>query len=734
VINGQPFAALQAEAHVDFLSLQPSGALNSAQLSVIKYPIQQTISELELPVREGGFFDLWSFVEKLEPRCMNVAIGLKWFVESSAGHKAFVSVGCDDCCVLFVNQRPVWGRIGRIEHCSLENLIEVNLEREENEILLVTTKAIPWERVPRVHYQDEWTIDVEINTDLSNAWQTFKSRNFHLVDSPVVATWADLRSHVICPSMGSPEVFDETGKSIRRGSVTVDESIQWEIPTELPRVFNGVIKIGDFCEPIVIAQDLATLPPTERKNICSTAMRPWRERFQVLNGVADKDRDRWWARKFAQAYDNLTHVVSVNDPNYCPARMTHFGSFVSKIDGSEQFYFYFDSSGGKSRKRPVAVLWPGVPSPVRPFLHSYPLADIGGAEIMMAAGRDVGVDIVWPGFVDVDYGGAYSVECLRETIAALKNGYSTNLAPPIFLVGFCSGGVGVLEYLRTTPGLGGAILWSPYVRPISHKCVNGLDIDPSDFPSIFSVKKEFGIEQIKSAGIPLFVLEDIDVEGHGDREGTAELIRALQSGNLPVEVLWRDHPDNCLLWGARSRPAEIAWMQWIANQSRFPLPREKSGEEPPEASKPRTVTEALLRGFLLDVGGQTEVAANLRRWGDAYKTYRGSNLPWGDPKAANTSQTIVSTEEIADLQRFLSIVEGTPKLNLQAMNAAIHRGSPVWGFRLTSSDKGKNAAVKIFFTNGQYHPPKVDLMIDGCCRAAAWYFDGVVWSPLQAWF
>ena len=716
--------------------------LTQAQLGPLG-PMHGNCGSDEISIRRGDYFDLWNAFDSGGAIDGRHALRLSFEMIGASGDAVYLLLGANDSCAVFVDGRAVWGIVGQREHIEAENVVRIPVANGAAKVDVLCWKVKGWDMVPADHHEVEWSLNLGLCASEDEAWRIFTSKGSHFLDSPIAQKVGDLNTTLWLEQHSSVEFYDLDGVSVGSGIVLPTGRIALSRPIEaFDQGFVGIAVLGGNCAEAIIltgGKELDELMEpclaAGRRTVPSWSAWDYRCRHLFMPEFLTQ-RNRWWARKAAlsMAMAGLrTELDKAAIPfrDWSAAGM-EFGDYTSQIDGTQQYYRAFVGPGKGDAPRPLVVVLPGVPMPVRPFLDSSTAADLQGAEMLMRPAKGFGCDLLWPGVVDIDYGGNFARVWIREALDAFARKHPTTMRRPIYLVGTCAAGAAAIGYAETFGEIDGLVLWSPVVdRPLYRWPFKGTDQWPVLTGSVMQPESS-GNNLRALRRIPVFVLFDHDEPGHGDRPGTVALCRELTLIGGTVEEEWVDKPDHRSMWGMRAVASQSRWMQWISEQARNPV---RLADQRSKGSLNRdTVKNTLLRGFVLAPGSDPIAQAWGARWTEMLRVYRGA-----EPDATKMPATATRVEV-----RALSGVEfkdelktgfgsARPQLPDSEQRAAdTERYNALFGIRLTA---GSPDRVEVWCDSrgGADKLPPVDLFREGCCQAALWGLRDGRWELIQVW-
>lgn len=715
--------------------------LTAGELAALS-PLEPFTPEGELQVRRGDFFDLWAAFPPGTVTDARTALRLHVEFQGAANEAAFLLLGGNDGCAVYADGAPLWGTHGAREHLDGENVVRIPLDSSgRGRIDVLSWRNASWATVPPDHIVEEWSLNLAVCPDETRAWQSIARRKSHFLDTPIVATAADLRSTFHFDGHAGIEFYDLHGQQVARGCTTAAGRVELFDPLPFQsKPFVGIAVLGgELAEAIVLTNgtslDDLWDPCLQSSGRLVPGWTAWAYRCRHLfKEEFRKDRDHRWARKAAVTIA-MAGLRTSFDRTRTPFRQwttarLEWGDYESRIDGTKQFYRAMVQSPEQSETRPLLVVLPGVPLPVRPFLESYMAADMQGAEELASLASAAGCDVLWPGVVDIDYGGHLTRAWVQETIAAFEAAHPV-AQRSIYLVGTCAAGASAVGYAETYGGVDGLVLWSPVVDRPNYRWPSrepaGWPMHPRDVMREESAMT--GMRKLRS--VPAFVLFDHDEPGHGDRPGTAALCRELQAIGGHVDEEWVDRPDHHMVWGMRAAVGQRRWVEWVTEQARngSRLAMRKS-----LGAAAQTIKSALIRGYRIEPPSEPIARSWLANWYGELRKYRGEPNPRG-ASLERASSVEVKVHALRDFVRRIEAGFGYRRPVLPQFSSLAECASAydiLFGIRF---EPGEPDRVEVWLderTPVDRLPP-ADLFREGCCEAALWGWRNGRWESIQVW-
>jgi hypothetical protein len=433
--------------------------------------------------------------------------------------------------------------------------------------------------------------------------------------------------------------------------------------------------------------------------------------------------ERKWAQKFALSCHGMLHPEQIPALPRSKVSSLGIGAYKSAVDGATQYYEYFVPrralmSEGRGEPIPLLIVLPSVADPVRPFLESYYLADIQEMEAWTAVAEEHGYALLWPGYVDVDFGGALTQRSLAESIRQFRAARHMEVGR-IYLMGVCSSGVAATRALfEGDYEIGGVCLYSPLVLRSKHRVVHGMrPFAPVRLPEALPDRS---IDEIarRLAKVPVAMLYDSGMPGHGSRAHAYQLLEACRNyGGDMVELKARTVAE--YTWGERMKYRLGLFSKWlVAAEAR----RDRATVQGDGARLDGGgVRDLLIEGFR--VGRQDDLlAAWMAGWEERYFQWRGAELPRerGDQGARISTVAIASAEELGP--------ELAHRLREKNVDAS---ADELFGIVRTEGDPGEVLVFRNLRASGTF--PAVDPILDGYFAGALWRRETGRWTQIDAW-
>ena len=699
--------------------------LSREQLGNLKPPStggNETSISINAPV-----IDVWKLAENIKAPT-DASISIDFDVISEKNTSMAIGVGACDEIFVFSNGEPVHGMVGHRDLVRNQNLIAITLVPGRNQIKIIARKASPWSQIPAKHSDNCWELRLELFGSVDYAYKVYRKTSFHILDTPIVTSAESLRLDAVIGNRNEISILNVMdGTEYSRGTGNADGSIKWEFtggPSIVPLL--GLLVVNNCnAEPILIVPaDLsATLvagisPPI----VSSPEIGIWAYRAaHLLDSKANYTRDTWWARKLT------TYLLKANEDRWpqktraaaanCKLTKINFHSYVSRIDGSRQFYRSY-SSEDQTTNPILVVSVPGVNRPVRPYLESYSLADELDTECLAASIEEAGVNVIWPGLIDVDYGGEYAVTDLHECINNAQQGFSPTLQT--YLVATCSAAVSSINFAMEHPNLAGVILNIPELRR-SYKIWNpGLPITDHYNNRPHHVNT---IPQIAAAlrNIPLFIQWDLQLAGHGDREGTRELCELMKKQGSEITSLWPE-PKDYAIYGESYRQESENWLSWILQKKSKNHGTFVTKTSIDNLIVQKNVKSELLKGFEIELPHNSNAIQYLEFWNSVAHFYRGHS--WENVNASDRpipKKTLVKFRSAS--------AETCNEAFALSADAIPQTSDALWGFKLVQESDSR-VTIEILSTSPTIFP-RIDILLSGECQGELWMHSKDSWNLVK---
>jgi len=672
--------------------------------------------------------DLWECAKNLRAPT-NSRFSVTYEIVVPSTQKVYMDLGCNDEASVWVDGRVCFATIGRCDFMRCQHIIPLSLPAGTRKIVIVCKEASPWREIPDDHIQGEWLLEADFFTSSDDAWNAYRSRNLHIVDCPIVPSIEALRVENTIPGGESRAVLmDESGNSAISGKVRADGTIEWPQHQEMSSSL-GFLRISDGAiEPILIAQqdriDELCSKIIGRTELTDEAI-PWITRLKVLrSAVTPEMRDSWWARKVVLSlYQSIVSRNSLLGQRICkgfrPARL-QMASFRSKVDGTVQYYMTW-LRGPSNGPLLTIVILPSVPDSVRPFLESPQVANLREMEDDIDMADTNSESILWPGIVDVDYGGGLCRTEIEECLDSLK--LKIGGEPKAVLVGTCSSGIAAIGYAESHK-ISGLVLLHPMIARMQYAYWGNLPIDNIAFPSSVLDDEQTDDRLAFLAQTPTMLIFNSRPGGHGDRSASKYFCKVLKAAGGDIVEQWPQAKFD-FTWGERLRcevHSAYAWANLgIQGDDGKELESQGSRQE-----QPSNVKMALLKGFQIDAIEDPRLDAWVGQWQNEYVRYRGAKCEIagnGEARATSVTGKLLSIDDLTAIKegRFIDgkVINGG--------KGAIACDAEICGFRLVQDTH--HARVEVFGSKAVAHAlPRIDFLIQGCCKGAIWCFCDGKWA------
>lgn len=715
--------------------------LSHKELSLAQVGAPSGISR-PVHTRTAGFFDLWELFGDAQKSDYGKAVRLVFTIEDISASSVVVSFGTNDCVIAFADGEPIWGIVGSREHNEGENALTIPVNQGKLKLELLCWKAKCWKAPPAEHFADEWSVNIRVFSKERDAWSDFLKREFHFLDTPIVNSFFDFRVRYRLSSFCNVKVYDMTGRVLSTGTVNVDGTINLDPSSAaLPQSFVGLIELaGELTESIVvdsserfdyIGRRASALDEIEHDDPQAIRLR------YLLAERPQSTKDEWWARKLVLSLAQCEARVAGNQflPSFKNWRASwfQFSRYLSQIDGTAQYLLSFSPPRAAGDERPLAIILPGVPQPVRPFLESRGIADLKELEILAANASGMEVNLLWPGIVDVDYGGLLTQYWLLESLAAYDKSVETRSSQNTFLVGSCSAGVAAINLAKLHNLCGGVVLWTPMVMRRWYKWPGREDSRTEPYLGRVmwdeSVANNFGALN----GLNVFMLFDQNEIGHGDRDGARRACEQFRGVGANLHEEWIADPDNRMLWGMRASASEKLWLSWIRECS-----TSDAGQPAGDVARPpnnHTIKSSLLDGFEIPDSQDLRSELAVSKLRSTLQFYRG-RMPIPKESDASRKQLVVHTLKSLEIVR--RFWEEKPiadrQLNLlRSLPSTLARYEKFVACEVSESDSGP-VTVYIDQNVNDSDFPEIDLLLDGVGRSVLWGLREGKWEMAELWY
>jgi hypothetical protein len=162
-------------------------------------PLPRAATSTSLSASDNGF-DLWDAA-----RLLNAPAGsdflISFTINAPEQREIIIGVGCFDEVVVSADRRIVFASLGNRDFTRAHDLIPTRLHPGDNVITMLCRKREPWTAIPKDPSQGQWLFSVDLFGSPAVAWKMFRSRNFHLIDTPIVDTISDIRIESVLPGL-----------------------------------------------------------------------------------------------------------------------------------------------------------------------------------------------------------------------------------------------------------------------------------------------------------------------------------------------------------------------------------------------------------------------------------------------------------------------------------------------------------------------------------------------------
>jgi hypothetical protein len=177
-------------------------------------PLPKVINSQSLLAGESGF-DIWDAAQSLRASAGSAFL-VSFFVTSSLRTKIILGIGCNDEILVGERDRIIFASVGRREFIRAQNLIPLELEPGKNLVTILCRKPASWSEIPAMHGSNQWLLSVDLFASPLIAWRMFRSRNFHIIDTPIVDNLDDIMIESILPMEQDVALYDINGNQLCR--------------------------------------------------------------------------------------------------------------------------------------------------------------------------------------------------------------------------------------------------------------------------------------------------------------------------------------------------------------------------------------------------------------------------------------------------------------------------------------------------------------------------------------
>lgn len=682
-------------------------------------------------------FDLWNPAQTLQADPGSDLL-VSFAIKATQPRRAIIGLGCVDEALMWNGERLIFATVGNRGFIRTQNLVPIELQPGENLIRILSRKAKPWKEVPEEHNTDQWLLSVEVYASAPAAWAAFRSRNFHLTDTPIVDDLANVRLESILPAKDAVALCDLQGREVSHGVADSDGRVTWTDTLPALPFLGFVTQGGDDAEALMATGglDIARISDDALQGQGAVGRNGgWKKRANhLLRPEFIPGRERWWARKLM-----LSLIMGVAHPDcstvqallrkYKPGSI-RLAEYRSEIDGTTQYYRIFAREKDLLNKRPVIVLLPPVNAPVRPYLEGMEMTDLQGAENIAALAEEHGVIALWPGIVDVDYGGDLARRELDECLDQATRSFRIEGASK-YLLGTCSSGILAIGYAETRK-VSGVLLQTPIIARTKHRWFQGLAVDRVTYPMTVLEQEQTTSLLGQLAKLPVYLVYNMDLPGHGDRYESKRLCDLLAELGGDLEQHW-PVPEKAYFWAERARQAFEPMFDWVVSKEvAHPMDGVEREESSPSA-KAETVKAAMLDGFSVRMPTDPVLAEWMNRWGRLWSSFRGER--WALESPSRSARTVVSGHVLGnqdvDMIKSGDFFSGTPQEDKRSLSSVTDQDE-LFGFRVIPSNAP--ASVELLrSSNATRNLPYIDLLVDGCCRGVLWRRKDGQWVLVNLW-
>jgi hypothetical protein len=266
-----------------------------------------------------------------------------------------------------------------------------------------------------------------------------------------------------------------------------------------------------------------------------------------------------------------------------------------------------------------------------------------------------------------------------------------------------------------------------------HRWFHGLPVDDVAYPYSVLYKEQTTTNLTALSTLPVFLDYNSQMTGHGDRRASIWLCGKLQAMGGNIEQLWPP-PEKEFLWGERERAQLEPMFDWIVKEETNGGQTHFSHPAAQGIFFPESIKDSLLKGFAVRAPQDPELATWLNQWSSLWKAYRGADLPkvlatTPEPATVVTSR-VLNDHDLEDLSSG-SFFPGNPQIMATNTKRPVQNGQ-IFGFRLTQARLP--TIVEVFRgSNATGTLPRIDLLVDGCCKGALWEKVNEKWIRVNVW-
>ncbi len=488
------------------------------------------------------------------------------FVLRTAIHRSvYISTGSDDNLVLWLNGKKIFeysDDAGRGIHL-FDDCNKLDLHSGEN-IVLCQIK----------NRGGGWAFSARLDNDLRAVVKDCLHREKRFLKSAIVSDISDVTCHI----RGGPadyvpalELTDVT-QSPAGPSPSAVGTENWVGKAKGLFVASLVHDGERFSETLIVGDpaDVATAVAGVRSSE-RTSVQLYKEAHQCRLDVLLREENRRrgdtnWERKVVQAMVAMRDASAFDayPENFRPPRNIHFNGFVSKIDGSTQYYrLAVPSSDHDSRA--LIIILPVVFEVSRPFIESSQVSDHIWAEQLAEAANRRGAALLWSGYRVKPMGHPIDFAHFEEVLDAVRREYDFDPSR-VSLLGVCSSGVTACMSAVRWPRRFAAIgLTNPFMTWFGYgREYLGL-LSNSDFRRYVSAQNPMHQLPLSKTPTPMWIVQTRDDPQHGPRSQSDKFVELALSGRYPVRY--------DVEIDAYHEPIDIVWrdrlIPWLAAQRRL---------------------------------------------------------------------------------------------------------------------------------------------------------------------
>lgn len=673
-----------------------------------------------------NYQDIFNFWEIKPPEGSgwnDVAVGLEFDFTSEDAGTLIVALSWSGPGYVFINDEPVLGCLAEREMRRSSSLLRIPVRSGANTLRLVVRGHPERRSRPRNDADPEWVAAVKLLSNETDAIQYQRRHCWYPLLRPLVAEWSDFQTASNIEAYKKVLVYDSQRALRAQGHVNSNGDIIWDMPPPAPPFF-GLLTFGDLIgEPIIVARDLKQVQEMVSAAHFNDATNPWQFRLShLLRNQPKSGSDVWWMRKasnalFMGAYlkDSYSSHDLIKSEQFAWLRQRSPSAavlnFMYKTESGEARVLRFFVPTRISEKSRCLYIVPTAPNPVRPFLESTSMADLQAVHDFSSIADEFDFALVWPGYVDVDYGGRRSVSELIEALNAssMIDGLPTGKVA----MGFCSAGVTALNLLRKAPNsVTGVLLYSPFFMRQTKVWLPEIEfdeIDSGEDSSMDDWNPWIHRDQLHGKVIPLFF--DSGMLGHGDPFLTPSFSADQEKYGYTAPIV-NGEPVRFLEWGERAKAKlRMVFALELSTRAVAVAPR-KGGSN---LLSGFSIKAALLSGFRIAQPAGPMSRRWLEKWESISKQYGGSVMGSELKDGSSATHTIVDLSDVLD----------GDQLSAEARSKV----AGVSSFRAQRIERGGETTIKVSMSIGEGDsPPAVDLLVDGefeeiimVCETGKWH-------------